>query len=240
MSGAGDDRRAARRALTIAAAMGVLLAVALVAVAFLAIGRSDVQPGQPRSPAAGAREAKAPSSDVSWTTVAGVLLPVSRADGPRLPTATTASGFSRRRRGAALAAVHVLIRSSPTAGPQTFESTIMRQVTGVNVAAMKLLTVDEYNRLRADASVAPGQAVEGDARVRGYRVEAFNDAAATVSILLDSPTLQAKGQLLNVQVQLNWASADWRVVAPPRGDWAAATTTLATMPGGAQRYDEGS
>jgi hypothetical protein len=239
MSDAGRNRRNARRALTVTVVLAALLLVSVAVTAYFAFGRPTFRSVQPQPPSAAAGPAAVAPADVSWTTVAGVRLPFSRADGPHSVTPTTASGFSHSRRGAGLAAVHVLMRSSPTAGPQTFEPTITQQVAGANVAAMKLLTAEEYAQLRNDAGVAAGQPVDGDAQILGYRTEAFAGATASESVLLASPALQAKGQVLRVDVRLQWAAGDWRVVAPPRGDWAASTSVLSATPDGVLQYDEG-
>lgn len=237
MSEGAQDRRHSQRVLVVTVTLTVLISLTLVAMAYFAFGRPAARSVQrERLPATDQAATGAPAG-VSWTTVAGVRLPVSRADGPRSVTPTTASGFSRSRRGAALAAVHVLIRSSPTAGPQAFEPTITQQVAGTNAAAMKLLTADEYTQLRTDAGVVAGQPVEGDAQILGFRTEAFTASVAGVSVFLDSPALRAKKQFLRIQVQLEWAASDWRVVAPPRGDWAASTTLLSATPAGIEQYD---
>lgn len=195
------------------------------------------QPTQPQTTSTATAD-----RDVQWVRILGVRLPVSRLHGPRTTTATTASGFSDSEFGAALAAVHILIRAGAAAGPGTYEPTITQQVLGVNAAAMKLLAHQEYQQMRVQKNVADGQPVEGDAEVLGYRVGSYDAMAgtATIEVLLTSPSLRPKGQLVQIDVALQRADGDWKVIAPPRGDWASATKTLATEPEGLLPYDESS
>jgi hypothetical protein len=223
-----------------------VVGAALVASLVLAIGGvlvvRDRQPPRAAAsqPPATVTQQATPPPGVSWVPVAGVQVPVSRLHGPRISTGATASGFSRSERGAALAAVHVLVRTSAAAGPNIYRPTVTQQMIGANVAAMKLLLDQQYQELRAADPVPDGQAVTGDAVVKGYRVAAYgpDQRTSTIDVLLTSRALQASGQRLQFAVQLVWDHGDWRVVAPPRGDWSAAMTTLGSDPAGLLSYDE--
>ena len=54
--------------------------------------------------------------------------------------------------------------------------------------------------------------------------------------LTTSPELSAKGQRLRFDVRLQRVDDDWRVLAPPRGDWGAVTTVLSRSPDGLISY----
>lgn len=242
MTGADADRRRAQRLLVISASLAVLLAVSVGVVAYVLL--HDSRPGEAssaRTPTTTVEAAQTPA-ETTWVDVAGVQLPVSRTHGPRTVTPAAAAGFSRSEAGAALAAVHILIRSSAAAGPSSFEPTITRQVTGANAAAMKLLARQQYQQLRSERGVADGAPVNGDARVVGYRVASFGSTGATagIEVFLTSADVTAKQQLLRFDVQLQWADGDWRAIAPPRGDWGSVTTVLSEQPAGLLRYGEGS
>ena len=233
-----EQRRRSRRLLATGAAASVVFAVLVAAGIYLLLRGGGTPAEAPPSASAPATPSK-PSADISWVEVAGVDLPVSRMNGPHAVTPATASGFSNSELGAALAAVHVLIRSSAAAGPNIYGPTIARQVVGTNVKAMKLLADQQYQQLRQQAGVADGAPVVGDAVVRGYRIGSFSsDQAATVQVYLASAQLAAQSQLLQFDIQLLRADGDWRVVAPPGGDWGSVSTTLASAPGGMLGYDE--
>ena len=209
----------------------------LVLGVYLLLRDPETQTAAPAQPTAPVTESPKSLPDITWAKTAGVDLPLSRTHGPRTVTAATASGFSNSELGAAIAAVHVLIRSSAAAGPVVFEPTITQQVTGANAAAMKLLVAQQYEQLRRDKGAAAGEPIAGDAEVLGYRVGAYDSrASAVIQVFLTSPELSAKGQRLRFDVRLQRADDDWRVVAPPRGDWGAVTTTLSGSPDGLLSY----
>ena len=238
---ATDAHRRRSQRLVAVAAVGALVLFAIVAVAVVLLQRDPAPRAALRAqPSPTVSQRPTTASDISWVKTSGVELPVSRTHGPRLVTSATASGFIESERGAAIAAVHVLIRSSAAAGPRVFEPTITQQVTGANAAAMKLLVAQQYEQLRAEKGVAEGESIAGDADVLGYLIDAFapGGTAATVQVFLDSPALSAQGQLLRFDVQLQRRNDDWAVVAPPRGDWGAASTVLSEPPAGLISYGD--
>ena len=237
MTATEADRRRSRRSLRIGAGVAGLLLVAVAALVLLTM-RDPAAVAVPEGGGPAVSDSGRPSPDVSWVQTLGVELPMSRTHGPRAVTSTTASGFSDSELGAAIAALHVLIRTSAAAGPRVFEPTITQQVTGSNAAAMKLLAAQQYEQLRAETNVAEGEPVSGDAKVLGYIVDAFASGTARVQVFLSSPTLDARGQLLRFTVQLERRQDDWAVVAPPRGDWGASSAVLSEAPTGLTRFDE--
>lgn len=179
-------------------------------------------------------------TDITWTEVAGVSLPFSRTHGPRLTRDGTAGGYSRSTIGAALAAVQVVIRTSPAAGPKVYAPVIATQVTGADLPAMRLAVNDEYQRLRAQAGVADGEPVPtgGSAQVLGYVVRGIDlqDGTATIDVVLTSPDLSSSARSVAFGVELRWQNDDWRIVAPGNGDWGTAATTLGAVPDGLVEY----
>jgi hypothetical protein len=239
MSAARGTPTRARSRWMLTACVIASAVLATVVIVFNRWGGPSSPAATPKNPPATGSQTPTFPPDVTWVPVAGVKLPVSRLHGPRSVTAVTASGFTRSELGAALAAVNVLVRSSAGAGPNIYEPTITQQVTGANVAAMKLLADEQYERLRAGSAVPEGAPILGDAEVRGFRILAFGNAQPTarVGVVFASPDLRARGLLVQSVVQLQWSYDDWRVVAPPRGDWGAVTTTVSTEPAGMLTYD---
>jgi hypothetical protein len=219
---------------------GAVLVLALVLVALALSARAPrsgpVTGGQPASDAP-----TASTRDVRWEQVGGVALPVSATHGPRIETHGRASGYSRSEKGAALAAAQVLMRTSATSGSDVFLPVIASQVTGANVAAFQATTLQQYEALRAQTAVASGAAIPGgDARILGYRIARYGDnaGAATVEVVVASTSRGAAAGLVSFAVSLQWSYDDWRVLAPPDGDWGSVATQLGTPPAGLLTYDE--
>ncbi|MFF0659115.1 hypothetical protein [Micromonospora tulbaghiae] len=136
-------RRTTRRWLTAVCLAAAALAGAVTIAVFGAdADRSVTSPAGPApihldvGPADG-RRADLPS-DLSWTDVAGVSVPVSGQSGPRSSSGGQDSGFAHDRAGAVLAAVHIIVRVNPQVGPAVFEPTLLGQVVGPNAAAMRV------------------------------------------------------------------------------------------------------
>jgi hypothetical protein len=222
-------------------ALGAATALVLVIVVTVALleGPSGAEPSAVRPSASSVPTG--PKTNVRWEEVGGVSLPVSTTHGPRLRTGGRASGYSRSESGAALAAAQVLMRTSATSGSDVFLPVIATQVTGANVAAFKATTLQEYERLRAQTAVASGAPIPGaDARIDGYRITRYGETSgtATVEVVVDSPTLSARQQLVGFAVSLQWSYDDWRVIAPARGDWGSVATELGSPPAGLLTYDQ--
>lgn len=234
-AGTGDQRRA-RATLGLLAAAAAVLITALVVLAYVLVRDQEDATATEASPVPGSHQAT--TADIAWESVAGVDLPVSRAHGPRATGDGRAAGYSASELGAALAAVHILVRTGSNVGPDIYEPTITQQVTGANAAAMKVLTDQQYQQLRATIGVEDGAPLPGgNAEVLGYRVAAFAADSATVEVVMTSPDLG--GQVVRFGVVLRRSANDWQVVAPPRGDWGSVITTLSTAPDGTLRYGEG-
>jgi hypothetical protein len=176
-----------------------------------------------------------PMPAITWSVVGGVRLPTSRTHGPRNDSDGLASGFSNSEPGAALAAVHLLIRTGPTVGPSVFEPTIAGQATGANVAALELTT----NELYTEAGAQPFATATGTELV-GYRVGSYagSPGSAAVDVILTSPALRQSGRSLQTTVSLEWINGDWWIVAPPLGDWGQVSTPIGELPDGLQRYED--
>jgi hypothetical protein len=184
-----------------------------------------------------ASSAAAPTSsavpDLSWVEAGGVALPVSAMHGPRELEDGRAVGYALSEQGAALAAVNLLVRSGPTVPAEVFEATITEQTTGPNVAALRLAVQEQHGELGTAAEPDPAQ-------VQGYRVAAFRDSpgSATVEVFLGSSDLASQDRALQVTVAMLWVNGDWRLVAPPKGDWQQVSTPLGALPPGMLRYED--
>jgi hypothetical protein len=247
-----DPARHARRQLAaLAAAIALLLfAVTLVALRWqrphTATGGKDA--GRAPTAVASPTPSGLPAQAVTWRDVAGVELPFSTVHGPRVTDHGQAAGYTHTVPGAALAAVQVLMRTSATAGPDLYRPVLNHQVIGPAVTAMAKGLDQQYQRLR-DQNAAPiidGHPIPGNnATVAGYLTTGYHDPTgyhdatgmAVVDVLLSAPTLGA-GQLLDFVVTLRWSDGDWRVLAPPDGDWGTVAYRLDAAPPGMRDYHE--
>ncbi|GLY17997.1 hypothetical protein Kisp01_50110 [Kineosporia sp. NBRC 101677] len=163
--------------------------------------------------------------DVTWQDFANVNLPVSASAGPYVLTPTRAFGFSRDDAGAALAAVHILVRAFPGAGSDSFVPTIREQVTGTAREQLAARTQSAYDgSLKGMDGVEVGEPLPlGQGWIVAYRmvsgVRESSDGARTVQVLVEG-----SGETLGYTeytVDLQWIDDDWRIEAPRWGDWGS-------------------
>lgn len=155
---------------------------------------------------------------VSWKDDHGVPLPASAQAGPRDTAGGTASGYADTPLGALLAAVNIAARTSWQFGPQVFGPTIANQVTGRFAAQM--LSSDQN---AWDSGVPESVAGTEGTREVAYAIDSYAPAGATVEIVSAAPGAGADAV---AQVQVVWQHGDWRLVAPPGGDWADSGTQV--------------
>ena len=60
---------------------------------------------------------------------------------------------------------------------------------------------------------------------------AYAPASATVDIVSEGPGAGGGTVLAVTRIQVTWLSGDWRVVAPPGGNWASSATTASSLTG---------
>ena len=178
--------------------------------------------------------AAAPS--VVWEDFAGLDLPISSAAGPHLHAAGRAAGFEHSATGAAFAAVHLMVRTFPFAGSAVFIPTIADQVDGPEAPALARLTKAAYGQVARPAGVKDGEPLRSEGGwVAGYRLDqtdAANSAATstkhTVRVLIRQVGEAGADGFTEYRVQLAWRDDDWRLIAPPWGDWRSAAVALTT------------
>jgi hypothetical protein len=231
--------RARRRRRITAALMALILAAGFLAHEH-SLSRHTSPPSPARTtpaprPKTTAHRAASPAAleadaaqGLTWASFHGMQLPASAA-GPRNTLDGLASGFADTPQGALLAAINIGVRTAAQWGSAIFIPTITRQVTGA--AAPALLHAEEtaYAQLRTTAHVRSGHQIgKGNASEIGYRFLSWSTTAATVSVVTSGPTASGAAVLASTRIQVVWQAGDWRVVAPPGGNWANAANAISS------------
>ncbi len=205
--------------------------------------RHPVRPGRARI--SGNRKTSAESTatagiGLNWAGFHGIELPYSAKNGPHHTRNGLASGFTDTPRGALLAAVNIAVRTAALWGPRIFGPTIRHQVTGPDARALLRTDVSDYAAMRAGAKVRSGQpAGRGYAAEAAYRFLSFTPAAATVDIVTEAPGSGGASVMTATRIGLVWQHGDWRVIAPPGGDWASSATPISSLTGYTTFANEG-
>jgi hypothetical protein len=174
----------------------------------------------------------AAGQDLSWAGFHGIQLPASATAGPRHAGGGLASGFADTPAGALLAAINIGVRTSAQWGPAIFQPTITRQVTGPDQAALLHAEASAYASLRAAAHVRPGQpAGRGYAAEVAWRFDAWTPAVATVDVVSAGPGSNGTTVLAATRIQVLWQRGDWRVLAPPGGNWGSSAAAISSLTG---------
>lgn len=165
-------------------------------------------------------------SGVRWVSYHGVRLPVSAQAGPRDTAFGLASGFADTPLGALLAAINIGVRTSWELGPDVFQPTIQQQVTGPFEAAMLSADLDDWGQGAEQVTGTGPDAVEA-----GYQWAGYTPSAATADVVTEGTAADGSTVYAVTQIQVQWLAGDWRVVAPPGGDWANDVTQVASLNG---------
>ena len=229
-------RRAPRRAW-LAAAVVIAVAGAGLALAVTPRGGGPGPGRRPPGPAArpAASGPQLPSVSLAglrWSDYHGVRLPSSPAAGPRHTRSGLAWGFSDTPLGALLAALDIAVRANAQWGPDVFVPVIRGQVTGPDAAALLASCQAGYGQASQAAHITGGQPL-GDAYVteEAFRWAAYTPADATVDLVSAGPGSGGVTIRASTRVEVVWQGGDWRVVAPPGGDWGNAAARLSSLAG---------
>jgi hypothetical protein len=219
---------------TALAALAVLAVLAGIIGTVVSRGgpASPAHPGTPvRSPQASSPPAAAatpvtPVTDVAglrWVDDQGYLLPESAQTGPHVLSGGLASGFADTPLGALVAMINIAARTAWEFGPAVFQPTIEYQATGPYASEMLSLDQDAYGN-------GTGQAGGPYARITGYQWAGYTPSDATADLAEEGP-VDGATVYAAIQIQAQWVNGDWRIVAPPGGDWANSATEIGSLNG---------
>ena len=228
----------------------VILPAAAVAAVLLGAGLTFALAGRPPASRAPATAATAPASPAStagqgqpqvpwvslasvrWSGFYGVELPVSAQAGPSGTSGGVATGFAHTPLGALLAAVNIGVRANAQWGPRIFGTVIRGQVTGPDAAALLASCQAAYDQAAQSGGVTGGQPL-GTAVVteQAFRWITYTPAAAILDLVSAGPGSNGATVRASVQMQVVWDGGDWKVVAPPGGDWGNSAAGLSSLAG---------
>ena len=228
----------------------LLLPAAAVAAVLLGTGLAFALTGRPpasRSPAATAPAPASPAgaagpgqpqvprvslASVRWSGFYGVELPVSAQAGPYDTSGGMAAGFAHTPLGALLAAVNIGVRANAQWGPRIFTAVIRGQVTGPDAAALLAGCQAAYDQAAQSAGVTGGQPLGTvDVTEQAFRWVAYTPAAAILDLVSAGPGASGATVRASVQMEAVWDGGDWKVVAPPGGDWGNSAAELSSLAG---------
>ena len=240
MTGAPGGRRLILPAAAVAA---ILLCAGL---AFALAGR----PSASRSPVAAALAPASPAgaagsggqgqplvprvslASVRWSGFYGVELPVSAQAGPYDTSGGVATGFAHTPLGALLAAVNIGVRANAQWGPRIFTPVIRGQVTGPDAAALLAGCQAAYDQAAQSDGVTGGQPLGTvDVTEQAFRWITYTPAAAILDLVSAGPGGNGATVRASVQIEVVWDGGDWKVVAPPGGDWGNSAAELSSLAG---------
>ena len=182
-------------------------------------------PGQPQVP-------RVSLASVRWSGFYGVELPVSAQAGPYDTSGGMAAGFARTPLGALLAAVNIGVRANAQWGPRIFTAVIRGQVTGPDAAALLAGCQAAYDQAAQSAGVTAGQPLgTADVTEQAFRWVAYTPAAAILDLVSAGPGSNGATVRASVQMEAVWDGGDWKVVAPPGGDWGNSAAGLSSLAG---------
>ena len=228
----------------------VLIVLAVSLAAAVSLLQRSPHPGRVGRPAAG-RSASAHSlapggspsptavtlpsrlaAGLRWHDFFGVELPASLAAGPRHHHNGLAWGFADTPEGALLAAVNIGVRANAQWGPGIFGPTIRGQVTGLGTGALLAACQASYAQEAQAAGVTGGRPL-GRAYVteQAFRWVAYTPADAVADIVSAGPGSQGSTARAVTRIEVQWAGGDWRVIAPPGGDWGNSAAPVNSLRG---------
>ena len=231
----------------------LILPAAAVAAILLGTGMAFVLTGHPpaaRNPAATATAPASPAgaagsgsqgrpqvprvslASVRWSGFYGVELPVSAQAGPSGTSGGIATGFAHSPLGALLAAVNIGVRANAQWGPRIFTAVIRGQVTGPDAAALLASCQAAYDQAAQSGGVTGGQPL-GTVHVteQAFRWITYTPAAAILDLVSAGPGDGGATVRASVQMEVVWDGGDWKVVAPPGGDWGNSAAGLSSLAG---------
>ncbi|QSB07186.1 hypothetical protein [Natronoglycomyces albus] len=148
--------------------------------------------------------------EIDWQLVGSITLPFSSVYGPAVDDGFTASQFERSPEGALMAAVHLSSRAGGYGPEEMWRATIEHQFIDSPERDALLELMEEQ---AVDVELTAGDL----AALAGFVYRSYSPDEAVIEVVLDNRS----GGWYSVLTTVRWIEGDWRMEAPPRGDWTA-------------------
>ena len=113
-----------------------------------------------------------------------------------------------------------------------FAAVIRGQVTGPGAAALLADCQAAYAQASQSEGVTGGQPLgDVDVTEEAFRWVAYTPAAAIIDLVSAGPGGQGTTVRASTRIEVVWDGGDWKVIAPPGGDWGNAATVLSSLRG---------
>jgi hypothetical protein len=124
------------------------------------------------------------------------------------------------------------VRANAQWGPRIFGPVIRGQVTGPDAAALLANCETAYDQANRSAHVTGGQPLGTvDVTEEAFRWVAYTPTAATIDLVSAGPDGRGNTVRASTQIGMVWDGRDWKVIAPPGGDWGNAATEISSLTG---------
>ena len=171
-------------------------------------------------------------SGLRWYDFYGIELPFSAQAVPRDTSGGLAAGFAHSPLGALLAAINIAVRANPQWGPKIFTPVIRNQVTGPDAAVLLAGCLTAYGQASRSAGVTGGGPLGNvDVAEEAFRWVVYTPDAAVIDLVSAGPGSQGTTVRATTQLEVVWDGGDWKVIAPPGGDWGNAAAVLSSLAG---------
>jgi hypothetical protein len=117
-------------------------------------------------------------------------------------------------------------------GPRIFTAVIRGQVTGPDAAALLASCQAAYDQAAQSGQVVGGQPLGTvDVAEQAFRWITYTSSAAILDLAVAGPGAGGATVRASVQMEAVWDGGDWKVVAPPGGDWGNSAAGLSLLAG---------
>ena len=109
---------------------------------------------------------------------------------------------------------------------------IRNQVTGPDAAALLADCLSAYGQASQSAGVTEGQPLgNADVAEEAFRWVAYTPDAAVIDLVSAGPDSQGTTVRATTELEVVWDGGDWKVIAPPGGDWGNSAAELSSLTG---------
>jgi hypothetical protein len=169
-------------------------------------------------------------AEVTFRDVYGAAVPASSAGPHVIDPDGQVSGFDHTPAGAVEAAASLTYSANSAQPLSTIQATVAQQVVGPDQPAFLAHLEQQQAAGGPSASQIAASRASGFG-VWAYEVRSYTPSMAQVDLLVRASTA-GDVTYVNFATATQWWAGDWRLVAPPGGDWGNVASTVPSVPAG--------